>query len=379
MANFLSKRLYGNSYSLLLVAILILLKGSEALVSLRGTKKADPNSASTLVQPSDDPIYIFFKIFLQELLDKTFLSAILLSFIYSPSFANLSYAAGSLISCLIAATAGKVIDVFPNLLLNILSAFCFFAFGFHSFIYVYELKNEEIKEEDYYSLPPSLDEIDEEEDEIEIKADISDKLTKLQPQGYGTLEKTSTFITPSVSEIDPDPSQVKAPVKIEKEKETKKNPKAEAETEAEKKNFADKMVGKAKDKAKKKFDKTVEARNRKEAERQSEGFFQTLFSLKFLRSKKNKFLFCVLLFTLADFVDDSFGTIVELRERNTLLKVMAVCAVVYLCTGLIVVFIGYLVKKKLFSKWRRTPENIRTVKSLGCGALIMLSFIEIFD
>jgi len=129
----------------------------------------------------------------------------------------------------------------------------------------------------------------------------------------------------------------------------------------------------------------MEAKNKREQEKTQnpdkppESFFQTLFSFKFLRSKKNKFFFCIVLFTLADFIDDSFETITKLRQNNSISRVMAVCVGVYLCTGLIVVIIGFFVKRKLFTKWRRTPENIRIVKSLGCGALIMLSFIEIFD
>jgi hypothetical protein len=44
---------------------------------------------------------------------------------------------------------GKAIDIVPDLVVNLVAAFAFFFFGFHSFIYVYEHKNDT----DLFELP----------------------------------------------------------------------------------------------------------------------------------------------------------------------------------------------------------------------------------
>mmetsp|Transcript_39485 Transcript_39485/g.35257 ORF Transcript_39485/g.35257 Transcript_39485/m.35257 type:complete len:160 (+) Transcript_39485:133-612(+) len=100
------------------------------------------DSSDSSSQDRDSIAYIFMHVWVSELLDKTFFSTFLLSFIYSPAFAGFGYLLGSYISCTISHYVGSIILILPDLLLKLLVAVLYFFFGFHSFIYVYAHKDE---------------------------------------------------------------------------------------------------------------------------------------------------------------------------------------------------------------------------------------------
>jgi hypothetical protein len=161
--------------ALLLLTVLWEVDAQTAQTTTKTTAPATQPAKST----GDSTIYIFFKIFLSQVFSKMFFTAILLGFIYGPGFAVLAYEFGIIISCLLAATVGKVFDILPAFIFNVLNAFMYFIFGFHSFLYVYDEKTKEKYEDVPDAFKPALGAVEEFERKSETKTEKGDDEEKL--------------------------------------------------------------------------------------------------------------------------------------------------------------------------------------------------------
>lgn len=268
----------------------------------------------------DGFFYILFKVLLNELVDKAFWTAILLGFIYGPAFANTAYLCGSFLTVLAASLFGVIFDIIPDLLINMVVAFAYLVFGWHSFIFIHDEK--EKGEGDYQEVP----------DVLEDKAKGKEK---------GDEEEKIGFVE-----------------KMEKDVQKKMAEAAASDVKAQASGVIN-SLGKN--------------------ENKDRGFFATVFNFKFMSSKKIRFVCAALLYFLAALNSKAFKAIWTLRKTNSFLWVFFICLLVYMLCGVIVVILGYVMKRKIYKNYVKTRENINIVKSIACALMILIAFMQLFS
>lgn len=271
------------------------------------------------VTTSDGFFYILFKVLLNEFVDKAFWTAILLGFIYGPAFANSAYLVGSFLTLLAATLIGVIFDIIPDLLINMIVAFAYLVFGWHSFIYIHDEK--EKGEGEYQEVPDVLE-------------DKGKKGKEDEEEKIGLVEKME-------------------------------------------KDLQKKMAENALQDAKGKATNAINALGKNESK--DRGFLATVFNFKFMSSKKTRFVFAVILYFLAALNSRAFKAIWTLRKNNPFTWVFGICLLVYLICGGIVVLLGFVMKRKIYKKYVKTRENINMIKSIACALMILIAFMQLFS
>jgi hypothetical protein len=224
-----------------------------------------------------------------------------------------------------------VFDIMPQFLFNVLNAFMYFLFGFHSFLYVYDEKNKEKYEDIPEDFKPTNEEAERES--------LASKTEKGDADEKGSM----------MDKMQKDLAKKAADQMIEDTK--------------------GQIVGVFRDIGE---DKPNEKKEEK-------GFLKSVFSFSFMKTKKIRFILACLLYLIASLNSEAFKNIWKLRENNSLAKVFFICLLIFALCGLVLATLAYIVKKKIYKNYVKSTDNIKMVKSFACASLIFISFIQLFS
>jgi len=271
---------------------------------------------------------MFFKIWFDSLLTKSLAAALLLSFIYTPLFGCGAYALGMIIISLLDLVAGKGLSTIPSIVFRVIAGFMLFFVGFHSFIYLYEAKDEAHHDEHH-------DEEHKKEEEEHKKKEV----TKGNPnpdERQGLIQRGLQHADKKAKEIITDADKKKQ-VDDKKEHEEK---------QAEEKNCCAKFCG-------------------------------SIFDFKFLNQTPLRFLSAIIMFMAVNLTESSWTDIWTLRETNSFISVFIAVVFVYFVDAMLVILLGWLVNHKLLGEVLN-KDNSKIIRGVACAILVFLAFIAIF-